>query len=126
MTITKENVDFIESGIQGANLNNTQLLNKICEDYDVLKKLGKSSKLHVVELVTDELPRVTFIFNKGFTKGKIMCVICFHNHEEGTWHSEMSEPFFMNEGEWESGKFKSGAREDEFYAFIESGIIWKQ
>lgn len=126
-TFLKKTVSHEDSGIKNKNFSNTELLNTIYEKFEVSKFLGKANKAYIVEIINEEngLPIVTFIFNKGFVRNKVLCVICFHKFEDKEWNSEMTAPYYLEENGWKNGKFKTKVRDKEFYSFVESDFLWK-
>ena len=125
MKIEKEQIGIIEFEAEHKGLSNSALLEKIYTDKEVTIKLKKSDIVYVCELVNDEKPLFTFVFNKGFMKGKVFCLLLTHNYEEEQWHTNISEPFIKDGAEWVVGKFRTKAREEEFLNFIKSGELWK-
>lgn len=127
MKIEKEQIDIIEFGRNYSGLTNDALFEKLYTDKEVASKLKKSDKVYVYELMDmiNENPLFTFVFNKGFMKGKVFCMLLTHTYIDGKWNTEISEPFIKEGDEWVSGKFRTKARDEEFTKFIESGEIWK-
>ena len=125
MKIEKEQISIIEFADGYIGLSNSALFEKIYTDKELTSKLKKSDNVYVYELVENEKPLFTFVFNKGFMKGKVFCILLTHTFIDGKWNTEISEPFIKEGEEWVSGKFRTKAREEEFTAFIESGIIWE-
>ena len=125
MKIEKEQIGIIEFDAEHNGLSNSVLLEKIYTDKEVATKLKKSDIVYVYELMDKERPIITFVFNKGFMKGKVFCLLLTHTHEEGHWHTQYSEPFIKDGTEWTVGKYRTKAREEEFLNFIKSGDIWK-
>lgn len=125
MKIEKEQIGIVEFGYKG--LSNSALLEKIYTENDVASKLKKSDNLYVYELcdLGSGNPLFTFIYNKGFMRGKVFCMLLTHKHTDGKWNTDISEPFIKEGEEWVSGKFRTKARDDEFTSIIESGIIWE-
>ena len=127
MKIEKEQVGIIEFADEHKSLSNSALFEKIYTDNDVASKLKKSDNLYVYELydLGSEQPLFTFVYNKGFMRGKVFCMLLTHTHIDGKWNTEISEPFIREGEEWVSGKFRTKAREEEFTAIIESGMFWE-
>lgn len=127
MKIEKEQIDIIEFGRNYSGLTNDALFEKLYTDKEVASKLKKSDKVYVYELMDmiNEKPLFTFVFNKGFMKGKVFCMLLTHTFIDGKWNTEISEPFIKEGDGWISGKFRTKARDEEFTKFIESGEIWK-
>lgn len=123
MKIEKEQIGIIEFDADG--LSNSVLLEKIYTDKEVATKLKKSDIVYVYELIDKERPIITFVFNKGFMRGKVFCLLLTHTHEDGHWHTQYSEPFIKDGEEWVEGKYRTKAREEEFLNFIKSGDIWR-
>lgn len=125
MKIEKEQIRIVEFGYKG--LSNSVLLEKIYTEHNVASKLKKSDNFYVYELfdIKDEKPLFTFIYNKGFMRGKVFCIFLKHTHTDGMWNTDISDPFIKEGEEWVSGKFRTKARDDEFTNFIQSGEIWK-
>ena len=125
MKIEKERISIIEFADGHNGLSNSALFDKIYTDKEVASKLKKSDNVYVYELVENERPSFTFIFNKGFMKGKVFCILLSHTFNDGKWNTNISEPFIKEKNGWVSGKFRSKARDEEFTKFIESGEIWE-
>ena len=127
MKIEKEQIGIIEFADGHKGLSNSVLLEKIYTENNVASKLKKSDNLYVYELFDygDEKPLFTFVYNKGFMRGKVFCILLTHTYIDGKWNTEISEPFIKEGDEWVSGKFRTKARDEEFTAIIESGDIWK-
>lgn len=135
MKIEKEQIGIVEFAKGHKGLSNSVLFEKIYTDREVASKLKKSDKVYVYELVENERPLFTFVFNKGFMRGKVFCILLSHTYIEGKllghtniegkWHTEISEPFIKEGEEWVSGKFRTKARDEEFTNIIKSGEIWK-
>lgn len=125
MKIDKEQIGIVEFADGHKGLSNSALLEKIYTDREVASKLKKSDKVYVYELVENEKPLFTFIFNKGFMRGKVFCILLSHTFNDGKWNTNISEPFIKDGDGWVSGKFRTKARDEEFTKFIESGEIWK-
>lgn len=125
MKIEKEQISIIEFADGHIGLSNSALFEKIYTDKEVVSKLKKSDNVYVYELVENEKPLFTFVFNKGFMKGKVFCILLTHTFIDGKWNTEISEPFIKEGDEWVSGSFRTKARDEEFTKFIESGEIWK-
>ena len=123
MKIEKEQIGITEFDADG--LSNSVLLEKIYTDKEVATKLKKSDIVYVYELIDKERPIITFVFNKGFMRGKVFCLLLTHTHEDGHWHTQYSEPFIKDGEEWVEGKYRTKAREEEFLNFIKSGDIWR-
>lgn len=127
MKIEREQVSIIEFETNHKEMSNSMLLEKIYTENDVVSKLKKSDNLYVYELinVANNKPLFSFLFNKGFMKGKTICVLLTHKYIENTWDTQISEPFIKDGEEWVSGKFRTKARDEEFSKVIKSGEIWK-
>ena len=125
MKIDKEQISIIEFADGHNGLSNSALFEKIYTDKEVASKLKKSDNVYVYELVENEKPLFTFVFNKGFMRGKVFCILLTHTFIEGKWNTEISEPFIKEGDKWVSGSFRTKARDEEFTKFIESGEIWK-
>ena len=125
MKIEKEQISIVEFADGHNGLSNSALFEKIYTDKELTSKLKKSDNVYVYELVENEKPLFTFVFNKGFMKGKEFCILLTHTFIDGKWNTEISEPFIKEGDEWISGKFRTKARDEEFTKFIESGEIWK-
>lgn len=131
MKIEKEQIDIIKFADGHENLSNSVLLEKIYTENNVASKLKKSDNLYVYELFDEvfdkgfEMPLFTFVFNKGFMRGKVFCILLSHTYIDDKWNTEISEPFIKEGEEWVSGKFRTKAREEEFTDIIKSGEIWK-
>lgn len=127
MKIVKEQIGIVEFADGHKGLSNSVLLEKIYTENDVASKLKKSDNLYVYELydLGSEQPLFTFVYNKGFMKGKVFCILLTHTYIDEKWNTEISEPFIKEGDEWVSGKFRTKARDEEFTAIIKSGDIWK-
>lgn len=127
MKIEKEQVGIVEFADVHKGLSNSVLLEKIYTENNVASKLKKSDNLYVYELydIGSENPLFTFVYNKGFMRGKVFCILLTHAYIDGKWNTDISEPFIKEGEEWVSGKFRTKARDEEFTAIIESGIIWE-
>ena len=127
MKIEKEQIDIIEFGRNYSGLTNDALFEKLYTDKEVASKLKKSDKVYVYELMDmiNEKPLFTFVFNKGFMKGKVFCMLLTHTFIDDKWNTEISEPLIKEGEEWVSGSFRTKSREEEFTAIIESGEIRK-
>ena len=125
MKIEKEQISIIEFADGHNGLSNSALFEKIYTDKELTSKLKKSDNVYVYELVENEKPLFTFVFNKGFMKGKVFCILLTHTFIDGKWNTEISEPFIKEGDKWVSGKFRTKARDEEFTKFIESGEIWE-
>lgn len=125
MKIEKEQISIIEFADGHKGMSNSVLLEKIYTENNVASKLKKSDNVFVYELVENEKPLFTFVFNKGFMKGKVFCILLTHTFIDEKWNTEISEPFIKDGEEWVSGKFRTKARDEEFTNFIQSGEIWK-
>lgn len=127
MKIEKEQIGIVEFAADHKGLSNSVLLEKIYTENNVASKLKKSDNLYVYELfdIGSEKPLFTFVFNKGFMRGKVFCMLLTHTFIDEKWNTEISEPLIKEGEEWVSGSFRTKAREEEFTAIIESGEIWK-
>lgn len=127
MKIEKEQIGIVEFADGHKGLSNSVLLEKIYTENNVASKLKKSDNLYVYELydLGSEQPLFTFVYNKGFMKGKVFCILLTHTYIDEKWNTEISEPFIKEGDEWVSGKFRTKARDEEFTAIIKSGDIWK-
>lgn len=127
MKIEKEQIGIVEFADGHKGLSNSVLLEKIYTENNVASKLKKSDNLYVYELydLGSEQPLFTFVYNKGFMKGKVFCILLTHTYIDEKWNTEISEPFIKEGEEWISGKFRTKARDEEFTAIIKSGDIWK-
>ena len=127
MKIEKEQIGIVEFADGHKGLSNSVLLEKIYTENNVASKLKKSDNLYVYELydLGSEQPLFTFVYNKGFMKGKVFCILLTHTYIDNKWNTEISEPFIKEGEEWVSGKFRTKAREEEFTSIIESGMIWE-
>lgn len=127
MKIEKEQIGIVEFADGHKGLSNSVLLEKIYTENNVASKLKKSDNLYVYELfdLGSEQPLFTFVYNKGFMKGKVFCILLTHTYIDEKWNTEISEPFIKEGEEWVSGKFRTKARDEEFTAIIKSGDIWK-
>ena len=127
MKIEKEQIGIVEFADGHKGLSNSALLEKIYTENNVASKLKKSDNLYVYELydLGSEQPLFTFVYNKGFMKGKVFCILLTHTYIDEKWNTEISEPFIKEGDEWVSGKFRTKARDEEFTAIIKSGDIWK-
>lgn len=127
MKIEREQVSIIDLETNHKDMSNSMLLEKIYTENDVVSKLKKSDNLYVYELinVANNKPLFSFLFNKGFMKGKTICVLLTHRYIENTWDTQISEPFIKDGEEWVNGKFRTRARDEEFSKVIKSGEIWK-
>jgi len=127
MKIEKEQIDIIDFGRNYSGLTNDALFEKVYTDKEVASKLKKSDKIYVYELMDmlNEKPLFSFVFNKGFMRGKVFCILLSHIYNDGKWNTDISEPFIKDGDKWISGKFRNKARDEEFTKFIESGEIWK-
>lgn len=127
MKIEREQVSIIDFETNHKEMSNSMLLEKIYTENDVVSKLKKSDNLYVYELinVANNKPLFSFLFNKGFMKGKTICVLLTHRYIENTWDTQISEPFIKDGEEWVNGKFRTKARDEEFSKVIKSGEIWK-
>ena len=126
MKIEKEQIGIVELAADHKGLSNSVLFEKIYTDNDVASKLKKRDNLYVYELfdIGSEKPLFTFIFNKGFMKGKVFCILLSHAFIDDKWNTDISEPFIKEGDEWVSGSFRTKARDEEFTAIIKSGEIW--
>ncbi len=126
MKIEKEQIGIVEFAADHKGLSNSVLFEKIYTDNDVASKLKKRDNLYVYELfdIGSEKPLFTFIFNKGFMKGKVFCILLSHAFIDDKWNTDISEPFIKEGDEWVSGSFRTKARDEEFTAIIKSGEIW--
>ncbi len=127
MKIEKEIIDIKDFNDAHMGLSNSSILEKIYSDNDVSSKLKKSDNLYVYELIDDAIgkPMFTFVYNKGFMRGKTFCIFLTHTHLNEGWHTQISEPFIKDGEEWIAGKFRTKARDEEFTKVINSGIIWE-
>lgn len=127
MKIEKEQIGIVDFADGHKGLSNSALLEKIYTENNVASKLKKSDNLYVYELydLGSEQPLFTFVYNKGFMKGKVFCILLTHTYIDNKWNTEISEPFIKEGEEWVSGKFRTKAREEEFTSIIESGIFWE-
>ena len=127
MKIEKEQIGIVEFADGHKGLSNSVLLEKIYTENNVASKLKKSDNLYVYELfdLGSEQPLFTFVYNKGFMKGKVFCILLTHTYIDEKWNTEISEPFIKEGEEWVIGKFRTKARDEEFTAIIKSGDIWK-
>ena len=127
MNIEKEQIGIVEFSDDYKGLSNSALFEKIYTENNVASKLKKSDNLYVYELVDigNGNPLFTFVYNKGFMRGKVFCMLLTHTHIDGKWNTDISEPFIKEGEEWVSGKFRTKSRDDEFTSIIESGIIWE-
>ncbi len=127
MKIEKEQIGNVDFASSYKGFSNQELFEKIYTDNDVASKLKKSDNLYVYELfdIGSEKPLFTFVYNKGFMKGKVFCILLTHTFIDEKWNTEISEPFIKEGEEWVSGKFRTKARDEEFTAIIKSGDIWK-
>ena len=119
MKIEKEQIGIVEFAEGYKGLSNSALLEKIYTDNNVASKLKKSDNVYVYKLVENEKPLFTFVFNKGFMRGKVFCILLTHTYIDEKWNTDISEPFIKEGEEWVSGKFRTKAREEEFTAIIE-------
>ena len=128
MKIEKEQIGILEFENNHKGLSNSVLLEKIYTENNVDSKLKKSDNLYVYELVDlgSEKPLFTFVFNKGFMRGKVFCMLLTHTYIDDKWNTEISEPFIKEGEDWVNGKFRTKARDEEFTDIIKSGDIWKQ
>lgn len=127
MKIEKEQIGIVEFAEGHANLSNSALLEKIYTDNNVASKLKKSDNIYVYELfdIGSAKPLFTFVFNKGFMRGKVFCILLTHTFIEDKWNTEISEPFIKEGENWVSGKFRTKARDEEFTKIIQSVDFWK-
>ena len=125
MKIEKEQIGIVEFADGHKGLSNSVLLEKIYTDKELTSKLKKSDNVYVYELVENEKPLFTFVFNKGFMRGKVFCILLTHTYIDEKWNTEISEPYIKDGEEWVSGSFRTKARDEEFTNFIQSGEIWK-
>lgn len=127
MKIEKEEISIVEFEKTHRGLTNSELFEKIYGENEVGSKLKKSDQLYVYELMdtTTGKPMFTFVFNKGFMRGKTFCVLLTHKHEDKQWHTQISEPFIKDGETWTEGKFRTKGRDEEFTSILESGIIWE-
>ena len=125
MKIEKEQISIVDFANSHKGLTNSALFEKIYTDNAVASKLKKSDNVYVYELVENEKPLFTFVFNKGFMRGKVFCILLTHTFIDGKWNTEISEPYIKESEEWVSGSFRTKARDEEFTNFIQSGDIWK-
>ena len=75
MKIEKEQISIFDFASSHKGLTNSALFEKIYTDKEVATKLKKSNIVYVYELVEDEKPLFTFVFNKGFMRGKVFCIL---------------------------------------------------
>ena len=125
MKIEKEQIGIIEFEAEHKGLSNSALFEKIYTDKELTSKLKKSNIVYAYELVGNEKPLFTFVFNKGFMRGKVFCILLTHTFIDEKWNTEISEPYIKEGEEWVSGSFRTKARDEEFTNFIQSGEIWK-
>lgn len=125
MKIEKEQISIVDFANSHKGLTNSALFEKIYTDNAVASKLKKSDNVYVYELVENEKPLFTFVFNKGFMRGKVFCILLTHTFIDEKWNTEISEPYIKDGEEWVSGSFRTKARDEEFTNFIQSGDIWK-
>ncbi len=127
MKIEKEQIGIVEFADGHANLSNSALLEKIYTDNNVASKLKKSDNIYVYELfdIGSAKPLFTFVYNKGFMRGKVFCILLTHTFIEDKWNTEISEPFIKEGENWVSGKFRTKARDEEFTKIIQSVDFWK-
>ena len=125
MKIEKEHISIFDFAGNHSGLSNDALFEKIYTDKGVASRLKKSDNVYVYELIESEKPLFSFVFNKGFMKGKVFCILLSHTYIDGKWNTDISEPFIKDGDKWVSGKFRTKARDEEFTKFIESGEIWK-
>lgn len=127
MKIEKEQIGIVEFAEGHANLSNSALLEKIYTDNNVASKLKKSDNIYVYELfdIGSAKPLFTFVYNKGFMRGKVFCILLTHTFIEDKWNTEISEPFIKEGENWVSGKFRTKARDEEFTKIIQSVDFWK-
>ena len=125
MKIEKEQISIFDFASSHKGLTNSALFEKIYTDKEVATKLKKSNIVYVYELVEDEKPLFTFVFNKGFMRGKVFCILLTHTFIDEKWNTEISEPYIKNCDEWVGGSFRTKSRDEEFTNFIRSGDIWK-
>lgn len=127
MKIEKEQIGIVEFAEGHANLSNSALLEKIYTDNNVASKLKKSDNIYVYELfdIGSAKPLFTFVYNKGFMRGKVFCILLTHTFIEDKWNTEISEPFIKEGENWISGKFRTKARDEEFTKIIQSVDFWK-
>lgn len=127
MKIEKEQIGIVEFADGHANLSNSALLEKIYTDNNVASKLKKSDNIYVYELfdLGSAKPLFTFVYNKGFMRGKVFCILLTHTFIEDKWNTEISEPFIKEGENWVSGKFRTKARDEEFTKIIQSVDFWK-
>lgn len=127
MKIEKEQIGIVEFADGHKGLSNSALLEKIYTENNVASKLKKSDNLYIYELhdLGSEKPLFSFVYNKGFMKGKVFCILLTHTYNDDKWNTDISEPFIKEGEEWVSGKFRTKARDEEFTAIIKSGDIWK-
>ena len=125
MKFEKEQIGIIEFEAEHKGLSNSDLLERIYTENDVISKLKKSDKFFVYELTHDEKPLFTFMYNRGYMKGKVFCLLLTHKNDESGWHIQVSKPFVKEGEEWVVGNFRTKAREEEITKFIESGELWK-
>ena len=127
MKVEKKRINIIDFGEEYSGLTNSALFEKIYVENDVVTALKKTGNLYIFELFdpTNEKPLFTFVYNKGFMKGKVFCILLSHTYNDDKWNTDISEPFIKEGDEWVSGKFRTKAREEEFTKIIQSGIIWE-
>ena len=127
MKIEKEQIGIVEFADGYKGLSNSALFEKIYTENDVASKLKKSDNIYVYELfdIGSAKPLFTFVYNKGFMRGKVFCILLTHTFIEDKWNTEISEPFIKEGENWVSGKFRTKARDEEFTKIIQSVDFWK-
>ncbi|MBO5826950.1 MAG: hypothetical protein J6R59_00530 [Paludibacteraceae bacterium] len=127
MKIDKEQIGIVDFESRHKGLSNSVLLEKIYIESEIASKLKKSDHFYVYELVdlVDRKPLFTFVYNKGFMRGKVFCILLTHSYKDDKWNTDISEPFIKEGDKWVSGKFRTKARDEEITKIIKSGEIWK-
>ena len=121
--------DEVFFGEENYNGNTTsQLIEIVFNKQKIVERLGNSSTVTIFDLLdkTNKLPKISFIFNKGYVKGKTICILTIHNVAE-IWEIQFTNPFVRNDNrEWVETEFRTKKRENDFYDFIHSGNVWTE
>lgn len=124
--------NVVEFGKLVEGLSNSQVLEKIYTEQNIASKLKKSDDLYLYKLVDAEtkVPLLSFIYNKGFMKGKTLCVLFTHVYKGNTCELPMSTPYVKEGEEWVDSEFRTKSRRMEFRNLLDdkifrTGIIWK-
>lgn len=104
----------------------SEIMNFTFDRCEIGEKIKKSSDFVLVNYINSNgNPLFSFIYNKGFTKGKTMCLICTHKYSETEWRREVTFPHYKNGDIWEKGDFVNQKRAKLIHGtFIEDVSLW--